>query len=383
MPRIYLDNASTTRVDPRVLDAMTPFLTEFYGNPSSVHSFGQESRNAIDGARRQVSSLLNCSPNELIFTSGGTESNNIAIRGLAERFPGGHIITSTIEHSAVREVVRALAESGYEITEISPDENGFIDSDRIRSAIKKNTFLISVMHANNEIGTIQRIAEISTIVSESKESGMEIYLHSDAVQSLGKIPVDTKELNCDLMSFSAHKLYAPKGIGALFIKKSVRLRPLTNGGPHEKGLRPGTENVAAIVAFGVACEIAKHDMDSEAQRIRAMRSLFEESIEKRIVGAAINGGDEKLPGITNISFDGVSGEALLISLDQMGVAVSTGSACASGTIEPSHVLMAIGRQVDEARSAIRFSFGRFNTDRDVDATVEYLVKAIDGLRNLR
>ena len=382
MPRIYLDNASTTRVDPRVLETMTPFFSEFYGNPSSVHGFGQEARNAIDISRRQVASLINCSPNELIFTSGGTESNNIAIKGLAQRFPKGHIITSSIEHSAVREVVRDLAEMGYETTEITPDENGYIDPDEVRAAIKRNTFLVSIMHANNEIGTIQRITEIGREVEEARRAGLEIFLHSDSVQSLGKIPVDAKELNCDLMSFSAHKLYAPKGVGALFVKKSVRLVPLTKGGPHERGIRPGTENVASIVAFGNACEIVKSEMSVEAERIERIREKFENSVIQRIPGTNINGGEERLPGITNISFDGVSGEAILIGLDQKGVAVSTGSACASGTIEPSHVLMSIGKSKDEAKSSIRFSFGRFNTEDEVDIVIDHLTESVEGLRKL-
>jgi len=382
MPRIYLDNASTTRTDPRVFESMSPFLTEFYGNPSSVHSFGQESRNAIDRSRRQVASLLNCSPNELIFTSGGTESNNIAIRGMAKRFSGGHIITSTIEHSAVREVVRNLAEDGYEITEIPSDEDGLIDPDTIRSAIQENTFLVSVMHANNEVGTIQRLSEISKVVSEFRESGKEIYLHSDSVQSLGKIPIDTSELGCDLMSFSAHKVYAPKGIGALYIRKSVRVTPLSKGGPHERGLRPGTENVAGIVAFGTACEIAKSELSSEAERIVTLRRRFEDTLTEKLAGIKINGGNERLPGIVNISFGDISGEALLIGLDQMGIAVSTGSACASGTIEPSHVLIAMGRSKEEAKSALRFSLGRFNQDDDVDITIKSLIGVVDSLRKI-
>jgi cysteine desulfurase len=382
MPRIYLDNASTTPVDPRVFQSMVPFLKEHFGNPSSVHSFGQESRNAIDRARRQVSNLLNCSPAEVIFTSGGTESNNIAIRGLASRFPGGHIVTTSIEHSAVREVMRDLAHMGHEVTEIDPDANGIIDPAVIEKAIGDGTFLVSVMMANNELGTVQNLREISRIVGESKKRGSEIHLHSDAVQALGKIPVDIPSLDCDLMSFSAHKLYAPKGTGALYVRKGLKIVPQSKGGPHEKGLRPGTENVAGIVAFGAACELCSAESQSEFLTVTAMRDAFESTIVGRISGVTVNGSGDRLPGITNLSFEDVSGESLLILLDQKGFAVSTGSACASGTIEPSHVLLAIGRTHDVAKSSLRVSFGRFNQPEDVDRTVDALVDSVAELRRL-
>jgi len=380
MHRIYLDNASTTGIDPRVYDSMKPYLTEIFGNPSSVHSFGQAARNAVDNSRRQVASLLNCLPNELIFTSGGTESNNIAIKGLAARFPNGHIITTAIEHSAVREVVKELGDHGFSITEIQPDREGFVNPKEVESAIRKETFLITVMLANNELGTIQPIREIAVAMSAVKATGQEIYLHTDAVQAFGKIPIDAHELGCDLMSFSAHKLYAPKGTGALFVRKGVRLTPQAKGGPHEKGLRPGTENVAGIVAFGESSRICLCELTSDHAETTRLRKRFEGLVLERIPDVRINGGDLRLPGISNLSFNGLSGEALLILLDQRGIAVSTGSACASGTIEASHVLLALGKSVDEAKSALRFSFGRFNNETEVDQTVDALVAVVGELR---
>jgi cysteine desulfurase len=382
MPRIYLDNASTTPIDPRVFDAMLPYLRDSFGNASSVHGFGQEARNGIDKARRQVSGLLNCAPNEIIFTSGGTESNNIAIRGLASRFPNGHIVTTQIEHSAVREVVRNLGELGFEITEVAPNADGLVEPDRIASAIRENTFLVTVMLANNELGTIQPVREISDLVIDMRRDGREIYLHSDAVQALGKMPVDAKGLGCDLMSFSSHKLYAPKGTGALYLRKGVKILPLAKGGPHEKGLRPGTENVAGIVAFGEAASICSSDLATEGEGISSLRTDFESLVHSKISGVSTNGGEHRLPGISNISFEGVSGESLLILLDQKGIAVSTGSACASGTIEASHVLLAIGRSEEEAKSAIRFSFGRFNDRDHLKVLSETLVSAVAELRGL-
>lgn len=358
---------------------MVPFLTEFFGNPSSVHSFGQESRNAIDKARRHVAGLINSKPNEVVFTSGGTESNNLAIRGLASRFPGGHIITSTIEHSAVREVIRELGKEGFDVTEVAADEHGFIDPERVKNEIRGNTFLVSIMLANNELGTIQDLKGISEIVRDFKESRQEIFLHSDAVQALGKIAIDSGQLGCDLLSFSAHKLYAPKGTGALFVRTGVKLIPLSKGGPHEKGLRPGTENVPGIVAFGEACALCSDELEADHERVLELREGFETALSERLTGVTINSGGNRLPGISNVSFSGISGEALLIHLDQRGIAVSTGSACASGTIEPSHVLLAIGRSEETAKSSLRFSFGRFNSLDDVRATTEALQSAVEEL----
>lgn len=380
MPRIYIDNASTTPIDPRVFDSMVPFLTGSFGNPSSVHGFGQESRNAIDKARRHVAGLIKSRPNEIVFTSGGTESNNLAIRGLASRFPGGHIVTSAIEHSAVREVLRELGKEGFDVTEIAPDEKGFIDPERVRNEIREDTFLVSVMLANNELGTVQDLRRISEIVKGFRDSGQEIFLHSDAVQALGKIAIDSEQLGCDLLSFSAHKLYAPKGAGALFIRSGVKLIPVSKGGPHERGLRPGTENVPGIVAFGEACSICAVELEAEHERVFELRERFEASLNEHLPGVTVNSGGNRLPGISNVSFAGISGEALLIHLDQRGIAVSTGSACASGTIEPSHVLLAIGRSEETARSSLRFSFGRFNSLDDVQATIEALKSAIKDLR---
>ena len=389
LQRIYLDNSATTQPDPRVIEAMLPFLTEKFGNASSIHFFGQEARAAVDKARHQVAALINARPNEITFTSGGTESNNLAIRGLVEarqkpdREGGlnrGHIITSAIEHSAVKNVCEDLEKRGYQVTYLPVYENGIVRVEDVRNAITDDTILISIMTANNEIGTIQPVEEIGKMVRELRQTGRKIWFHTDAVQAVGKIPVDVEAIGCDLLSISAHKIYAPKGIGALYVRRGVRLHPQNIGGHQERERRGGTESVAHIVAFGKACEIAK---DETAADLAPLRDRLEDTIFERVKGSHPNGDrDSRLPNIANISFEGVEGEGLLINLDMQGVAVSTGSACSSGSLEPSPVIRALGRNDELARGAIRFSLGRFNTEQDIDRLLEVLPASVEALRNL-
>ena len=389
LQRIYLDNSATTQPDPRVIEAMLPFLTEKFGNASSIHHFGQEARAAVDKARHQVAALINARPNEITFTSGGTESNNLAIRGLVEarvssphvsKGPTPHIVTSAIEHSAVTNVCEDLEKRGYQVTYLPVYENGIVRIEDVRSAITDDTILISIMTANNEIGTIQPVEETGKLVRELRQTGRKIWFHTDAVQAVGKIPVDVEAIGCDLLSISAHKIYAPKGIGALYVRRGVRLHPQNIGGHQERERRGGTESVAHIVAFGKACEIAK---DETAADLAPLRDRLEDTIFERVKGSHSNGDrDSRLPNIANISFEGVEGEGLLINLDMQGVAVSTGSACSSGSLEPSPVIRALGRNDELARGAIRFSLGRFNTEQDIDRLLEVLPASVEALRNL-
>jgi cysteine desulfurase len=382
LQRIYLDNSATTQPDPRVIEAMLPFLTEKFGNASSIHHFGQEARAAVDKARHQVAALINARPNEITFTSGGTESNNLAIRGLVEANEkyGRHIITSAIEHSAVKNVCEDLEKRGYQVTYLPVYENGIVRIEDVKNAITDDTILISIMTANNEIGTIQPVEEIGKLVRELRQTGRKIWFHTDAVQAVGKIPVDVEAIGCDLLSISAHKIYAPKGIGALYVRRGVRLHPQNIGGHQERERRGGTESVAHIVAFGKACEVAK---DETAADLAPLRDRLEDTVFERVKGSHPNGDrDSRLPNIANISFEGVEGEGLLINLDMQGVAVSTGSACSSGSLEPSPVIRALGRNDELARGAIRFSLGRFNTEQDIDRLLEVLPASVEALRNL-
>lgn len=383
--RVYLDNSATTPIDEKVVEAMLPFLREKFGNASSIHFFGQEARAAVDRARHQTAELINARPNEIVFTSGGTESNNLAIRGLVEandKF-GKHIITSQIEHSAVNEVCADLEKRGYEITYLPVYENGIVKIEDLKAAIRDDTILITIMTANNEIGTIQPVEEIGKMIHELKESGKKIWLHTDAVQAIGKIPVDVEEIGCDLLSISAHKIYAPKGVGALYVRRGVRLRKQNIGGHQERERRGGTENVANIVAFGKACELAKNDLAETAEKLKNLRDKFEQGVIERIDDIVFNGEREKrIPNISNISFRFIEGEGLLINLDMQGIAVSTGSACSSGSLEPSPVIGALGRNEELARGAIRFSFGKENTPEDVEYALEILPKAVENLRKL-
>ncbi len=384
--RVYLDNSATTPVDPRVVEAMLPYLTEKYGNASSVHHFGQEARGAVDRARREVAALVCARPNEIVFLSGGTEANNLAIRGVAEAFEqkGRHLITSEIEHSSVRGICDALEKKGWEVTRLSAYEDGVVHVEDVRAALRPDTVLITVMLANNEIGTLQPIAEIGAMVREERARGnRHLWLHTDAVQAAGRMPVDVEELGCDLLSMSAHKLYAPKGTGALFVRRGVRLVTQNVGGHQERERRAGTESVFGIVAFGEAARLAREELDERTTHLRHLRDRFEAGIEERVSDIVFNGHRElRLPHLSNISFRFIEGEGLLINLDLQGVAVSTGSACSSGSLEPSPVIRALGRDDELARGSIRFSFGKDNTTEDVDYVLEVLPRAVENLRRL-
>ncbi len=383
--RVYLDNSATTPVDAQVVEAMMPFLTGKFGNASSIHFFGQEARGAVDRARHQVAGIINARPNEIVFTSGGTEANNLAIRGLIEANEkyGKHIITSQIEHSAVKNVCEDLEKRGCEVTYLPVYDDGIVKIEDVKNAVRADTILISIMTANNEIGTIQPIVEIGKHVRQLKEGGKKIWFHTDAVQAVGKIPVDVEEIGCDLLSLSAHKIYAPKGIGALYARRGVRLHSQNLGGHQERERRGGTESVPLIVAFGKACELAKENLSEQAEFIKSLRDKFEDGVAENISGIVFNGNREKrLPNISNISFKHIEGEGLLINLDMQGVAVSTGSACSSGSLEPSPVIRALGRNDELARGAIRFSFGKENTAEDVEYILEVLPKAVENLRKL-
>ncbi|MDQ3130339.1 MAG: cysteine desulfurase NifS [Acidobacteriota bacterium] len=383
--RIYLDNSATTPIDPEVVEAMLPFLTGKFGNASSIHYFGQEARAAVDKARHQVAVLINARPAEIVFTSGGTESNNLAIRGLVEANEkyGKHIITSQIEHSAVKSVCEDLEKRGYEVTYLPVYENGIVQIDDLKKAVRPDTILISIMTANNEIGTIQPVEEIGKFVRALREDGRKIWFHTDAVQAVGKIPVDVEEIGCDLLSLSGHKINAPKGIGALYVRRGVRLHAQNIGGRQERERRGGTESVHQIVAFGKACELAKNNLSKNVAYLNNLRNKFEDAVSENISGIVFNGERaQRLPNISNISFESVEGEGLLINLDLQGVAVSTGSACSSGSLEPSPVIRALGRRDELARGAIRFSFGKENTPDEINYLLEVLPKAIENLRRL-
>lgn len=386
MRRVYLDNSATTPVDPRVVEAMLPYLTEKFGNASSVHFYGQEARVALDRARREVAALINARPNELVFLSGGTEANNLAIRGIVEPAVehGRHIITSNIEHSAVRGVCDALEKRGWEVTRLPVYEDGIVRLEDVRAALRPDTVLITVMLANNEIGTIQPVAEIGALVREERERGRKyLWLHTDAVQAAGRMPVDVDALGCDLLSLSAHKLHAPKGAGVLYVRRSVRLAPQSIGGHQERERRAGTESIPLIVAFGRAAALAREEMNGRIEHLRRLRDQFEIGVETRVADIVFNGDRERrLPHLSNISFRFIEGEGLLINLDMQGVAVSTGSACSSGSLEPSPVIRAIGRDDELARGSIRFSLGKDTTAEDIAYVLEVLPRAVENLRRL-
>ncbi|HEX8424228.1 MAG TPA: cysteine desulfurase family protein, partial [Pyrinomonadaceae bacterium] len=347
MRRVYLDNSATTPVDPRVVEAMLPYLTEKFGNASSVHFYGQEARVALDRARREVAALINARPNELVFLSGGTEANNLAIRGICETAVehGRHIITSQIEHSAVRGVCDALERRGWEVTRLPVYADGIVRLEDVRAALRPDTVLITVMLANNEIGTIQPVGEIGALVREERKRGRKyLWLHTDAVQAAGRMNLDVDALGCDLLSLSAHKLNAPKGAGALYVRRSVRLTPQALGGHQERERRAGTESVPLIVAFGTAAALAREELDARIAHLGRLRDQFERGVEASVADIVFNGDRaRRLPHLSNISFRFIEGEGLLINLDMQGVAVSTGSACSSGSLEPSPVIRAIGR----------------------------------------
>jgi cysteine desulfurase len=383
--RIYLDNSATTPVDKDVVAAMLPYLTEKFGNPSSIHFFGQEARAAVDKARHHVADLINARPNEIVFTSGGTEANNLAIRGLLEANEkyGRHVITSAIEHSAVKNVCEDLEKQGFSVTYLPVYENGIVRVDDLENTIRDDTVLISIMAANNEIGTLQPVDEIGKLLKKLRSDGRKIWFHTDAVQAAGKIAVDVEEIGCDLLSISAHKIYAPKGTGALYVRRGVRLHPQNLGGHQERERRGGTESVPFITAFGKACELAGERLRENSIRLADLRDRFEQGVAEQVPDMIVNGDREhRLPNISNISFRSIEGEGLLINLDMQGIAVSTGSACSSGSLEPSPVIRALGREDELARGAIRFSFGNGNTDEDIDRVLEILPRSIENLRML-
>ncbi|KUO78621.1 MAG: cysteine desulfurase NifS [Desulfosporosinus sp. BRH_c37] len=379
MRRIYLDHSATTPVDPEVAALMMTYYTEKYGNPSSVHSFGREAKQALEEARRQVAELIGAAPQEVTFTSGGTEADNLAILGAAEalRKKGKHLITSAIEHHAVLETCEYLAKNGFELTVIPVDSEGIVSVEDVRQAIRPDTILISMMHANNEVGAIQPITELGNLAKEHA-----ITFHVDAVQSLGKIPINVKEMNIDLLTVSSHKIYGPKGVGALYIRKGVRLVPLAHGGSQEKKRRSGTENTPGIIGFGKACELIGKRMAEEAEHQRNLRDRLMNGIQERIEYVKVNGplGEKRLPNNVNVSIRFVEGESLLLSLDMLGIAASSGSACTSGSLDPSHVLLAMGLVHEIAHGSLRFSLGRQNTEEEIDYVLEQLPKIVERLR---
>jgi cysteine desulfurase len=384
MPRVYLDNNATTRVAPEVAEAMRPFLHEDFGNASSVHWYGQRAREAVEQARDHVARLVNARPADVVFTSGGTESDNASVLGAVEaaRLPSlagpKHVISTTIEHPAVLYALRALERRRVDVSYAPVGPGGVVDPADIERAIRPETVLITVMLANNEIGTLQPLVDIGRVAAEHQ-----IVFHTDAVQGVGKVPVDVEAAGVDLLSLSAHKLYGPKGVGALYVRKGTRLAPLLHGGHHERDRRPGTENVPGIVGLGAAAELASRTMAQDAERIAAMRDRLEAEIVAKLEGVRVNGDTaRRQPNTLNLSFDGIKGESLVMALDLEGVACSTGSACSSGSTEPSHVLSALGLSGDEARSSIRLSLGRYNTESDVDCALEALSRAVQRLRAL-
>jgi len=384
--RVYLDNSATTPVDSRVAAVMARAVVENFGNASSVHGFGQQARAAVDRARREVAGLIGAKQNEIVFTSGGTEANNLAIRGLCEASAthGRHVITSAIEHPSVAGVCLELEKRGWEVSRLPVYANGIVKPEDVAAALRPDTVLVTIMLANNEIGTIQPISQIGSFVREKRATGQRhLWLHTDAVQAAGRLSINVDDLGCDLLTMSAHKLYAPKGVGALFVRRGVRLHGQNVGGHQERERRAGTENVPGIVAFGEAAKLAREELEARSDHDRALRDRFEADVHRRISDVVMNGDrGQRLAHLSNISFRFIEGEGLLINLDLEGVAVSTGSACSSGTLEPSPVIRALGVNDEVARGSIRFSFGKDNSDADVDYTVEVLSKAVERLRAL-
>ena len=370
----YFDNSATTKIKDEVLDAMLPYLTSQYGNASSIYSLGRESKRAIEKARKQVASLINCAPEEIYFTSCGSESDNTALKGIAYKYrnKGNHIITSKIEHPAILNTCKNLESKGYEITYLNVDKNGIIDMNQLLNSIKPTTILISIMTANNEIGTIEPIKQISEIAHKKN-----IIFHTDSVQAIGNIKIDVQKQGIDMLSLSGHKIYAPKGIGVLYVKKGIDFERFIDGGHQEKNKRAGTENVAEIVGLGKACELAERNLEYHQQKIKSLRDYCVQQIETKIPNIHINGGTQnRLPGNINISFEQMESEELLYRLDEVGICASGGSACSSGETAPSHVLTAIGVPAQLAKKAVRFSFGDFNTKNDVDYLVSNLERIL-------
>ena len=380
MRRIYLDNNATTPLDPEVFEAMKPYLASDYGNASSIHWFGQNVKAAVETAREQVARLLGARAREIVLTSGGTEADNLAIFGIlgAARQIEKHIITSSIEHHAVMNAGKAIEQQGVEVTYLRVGSEGIVDPDDVGRAIRPETVLISIMHANNEIGTIQPVPEIARIAAEH-----DIYFHTDAVQSAGKIPLNVEELGVDLLSLSAHKIHGPQGVGALYVRRGTPLRPLLYGGHHERDRRAGTENVAGAVGFGKAAKMAANPAAREIEGVARLRDQLESGILANVPQVRINGDPQRrLPSTSNLEFSYVEGEGFVIAMDLKGVACSTGAACSSGSLEPSHVMSAIRKTADQARSSIRFSLSRFNTMEDIQHTLEILPGVVEHLRSL-
>ena len=377
MRRAYLDNNATTPLLPEVLEAMQPYFLEQFGNASSIHHHGQQTRAAVEKARESVADLIGARSSEIVFTSGGTEADNLAIFGLAKA--GDHVITSAIEHHAVLNACKHLEGMGCEVTYLGVNGEGLIDPDDLRRAIRANTKLVSIMWANNETGVVQPVAEIAKIAAEA-----DVYFHIDAIQAAGKVPIDVKEVGCDLLSISGHKIHAQQGIGALYVRKGTLLQPMLYGGRHERSRRAGTENVPGIVGLGKAAEIAKQGFeDGSVNRIREFRDRIQSTVLQQVDQTGVNSGSApRTPNTTNIYFDCIEGEALVIALDLKGIAVSTGAACSSGAIEPSHVLVAMGLSADRARASLRFSVGKQNTNDDVDLLLNMLPATVSRLREI-
>jgi cysteine desulfurase len=397
--RAYLDNSATTPVASEVMEAMLPYFSGEFGNAQSVHSFGQRAKAAVETARRNVAALINASPAEIVFVSGGTEADNLALRGTvdANRRHGNHIITSSIEHPAVLATCQALEAEGFSVTYLQVSRHGRVDAEDVRRALRPETFLVSIMHANNETGVVQPIEDIARVISEaratrpvaqavqpaSRRQPAAPIFHTDAVQSVAKIPVDVGKLGVDLLSLSAHKIHGPKGVGALFVRKGAKIGKLFYGGHHERDRRPGTENVSGIVGLGKAAELARGGLNERIERMRDLRDYLEHRILSRLAAVRVNGDvTTRVPAVSNLSFRDLDGEGLLIALDLKGVAVSTGSACASGSLEPSHVLVAMGLTKEEIRGSLRFSLSAFTTREEVDFALDSVEEVVSRLRAL-
>ncbi len=373
---IYLDNAASTQIHDDVLNSMLPYLKEQYGNPSSLHRYGRLAHKAIEKSRKQIASLINAEPSEILLTSGGTESNNTALRGIAMKNTSGQIITSLIEHDAILEPCKKLEQNGFDVDYLPVNEFGMVDSSVLKSHISDKTSLVSIMFGNNEVGTIQAISELSKICNENN-----IPFHTDAVQAVGKVPLDVKKLGIDLLSISSHKLYGPKGIGALYIKNCIDIDPIILGGGQERGLRSGTENVASIVGFGKACEMAKNNLNENISHVKKLRDNLVEKVLNEIPEVTLNGHPQsRLPNNAHFTFLGVNGEDLIIKLDEYGIAASTGSACSVNTQKASHVLQAMGFSLEQITGSLRLTIGIFNDQKEIDQTVDILKKIVQELR---
>ena len=379
--RIYMDHSATTPLRCEVLEAMMPYFDCVFGNASSVHSFGQEARKAVEDAREKLAGLIGAQSEEVVFTSGGTESDNLAIVGVANAYRdnrGAHIVTCAVEHHAVLNTCRAMEKQGFELTVVGVDQHGLVDVQELRDAIRPDTMLVSVMLANNEVGVIEPVAELAAVAHEAGA-----LFHTDAVQAAGKIPVNVEDLGVDLLTMSGHKFHGPKGVGALYRRKGTRLRPLMQGGHHERNMRPGTENVPGIVGLAAALELACVEMPQEAERLARLRDRLQSGLHERIEDVLVNGHPtQRLPHLVNLSVTGVEGESMLLALDGHGIAATTGSACTSGSLEPSHVLMAMGVPPEVAHGSLRFSLGRMNTEQDVDRVLEVLPGVVARLRDM-